>query len=285
MGKCTTVIVLFTDIVETDFGNKSSPIEAEPHKKAALRSKVVKANNDIKMKFAKLVLDVYRILSKLQVAVEEIRLGLLYLGCFRDKTGGEHEQCYSVLSPTSELSHVDTVQSLIAYLHQYSSWYNYGLIKFVATEFGKEEGALVIDEYVESLTLYCEKIVACQCPEFSLADGLPPGYDQLVVKVDWDYLSRTAQDIAIFQAELSTLLNLEPEVFILKGVKEGCVQITWAVPQVITSHIVVASIKYHQQLANLNVLSIITAGKYIDVKKVRVIVLRPNSIYDCPVVL
>ena len=33
-------------------------------KTAALRSRVVKANNDIRMKFTKLVLDIYRLLSK-----------------------------------------------------------------------------------------------------------------------------------------------------------------------------------------------------------------------------
>lgn len=258
--------------METDFINQqaksSSIIETESHKKAAVRSKVVKATSDIRHKFARLVLDVYRLLSKLKVSVEEIRLGLLYLGCFKDKTDGNIEQ-YPVVSPTSDLSHTETVQSLLACLHCYSSWYNYGLIKFIATEFGGEEGALIIDEYIKSLTLYCEKIVACQCPEFSLADGLPPGYDQLIVKVDWDHLSRTAQDIAIFQAELSTLLNLEPEVFILKGVEEGCVLLTWAVPQAITTYIVMESMKCHQQLTKLNILSIITAGKFIDVKKVR----------------
>ena len=252
--------------METDFANPN-PLDIEPHKNlAALRSKVVKANNDIRLKFAKLVLDVYRILSKLKVAVDEIRLSLLYLGCFRDKSGAG---C-PLLDPASDLSRVDTVQSLIACLHQYSSWYNYGLIKFVATEFGGEEGATVIVDYLKSLTSYCERIVACQCPEFSLADGVPPGYDQLVVKVDWDHLTRTAQDIAIFQAELSTLLNLEPEVFILKGVEEGCVLITWVVPQAITGHIIVSSMKHHQQLAKLGILHVITAGKFIDVHKVRV---------------
>ena len=56
---------------------------------------------------------------------------------------------------------------------------------------------------------------------------MPPAYDQLVVKVDWDHESKTA----IFQAELSSLLNLEPEVFILKSIEEGCILVTWVVPQ------------------------------------------------------
>lgn len=235
-------------------------------KNAALRSRVVKANNDIKMKFTKLVLDVYRLLMKKTVAVEEVRLSLLFLGCFEQNSPSRK---HSVISSASELSHADTIQSLIECLHEYSSWYNYGLIKFVATEFGGEEGTVMITEYLNSLSFYCEKIIACQCPEFSLSNGMPPGYDQLVVKVDWNHLSKTAQDIAIFQAELSSLLHLEPEVFILKGVEEGCVKVIWAVPQSITTYIVLEVMKQQQVLVKWNVLSVRAAGKCIDIQKVR----------------
>jgi hypothetical protein len=229
---------------------------------------VVKANSDIKIRFTKLVLDVYRLLTKRKVAMEEVRLSLLFLGCF--KQSPNNKEC-SVICPTSELSCVDTIQSLIGCLHEYSSWYNYGLIKFVATEFGGEEGTAIIDGYLGNLTSYCEKIIACQCPEFCLSDGLPPGYDQLVVKVDWDHMSKSVQDIAIFQAELSNLLHLEPEVFILKGVDEGCVKVTWAVPQCITTHIVMETVRQQLLLAKLNVLTVMAAGKSIDIqKKVRV---------------
>ncbi len=238
-------------------------VEMESYAKAALRSKVVKANNEIKMKFTKLVLDVYRLLTRKEVAVDEIRLSLLYLGCFKDNV----ERNNGLISSTIQFS-AETVHSLIACLHKYSSWYNYGMIKFVAEEFGEEEGVATVADYVKSLTSYCEKIIACECPEFSLAIGLPPGYDQLIVKVDWDHLSRTAQDIAIFQSELSSLLNLKPEVFILKSVERGCIKITWAVPQTIIAHILVQSMKHHQQLVNLDVLHIIIAAKCIEFKKV-----------------
>ena len=235
-------------------------------KEAALRSKVIKANNDIKIAFTKLVLDVYRLLSRKKVPVEEIRLSLLYLGCFKDTNTASKGDQYSVIGSSSDLSHAETLQSLIECLHQYSSWYNYGLIKFVATEFGGEEGVMIIDNYIRILTTYCEKIIACQCPSFSLVEGLPPGYDQLVIKVDWDHLTCTAQDIAIFQAELSSLTNLEPEVFILKMVEEGCLLITWAVPQAVTTHIVMKAVEHQQKLAQWNVLSIVAAGKHIDIK-------------------
>ena len=234
-------------------------------KQAALRSKVLQANSNIKMKFTKLVLDVYRLLSKKKVPIEEIRLSLLFLGCF--KTSGS-KASYPVVSPSSELSHAETIQSLIECLHQYSSWYNYGLVKFVAIEFGGEEGYMIIDEYMKNLTAYCEKIIAYQCPEFTLSSGLPSGYDYLVVKIDCDHQSKTAQDIAIFQAELSSLLNLEPEVFILKSVEEGCLLLTWAVPQSITTYIVMEMIKQQKQLAKWHVLSIKTAGKHINIQQV-----------------
>lgn len=251
------------DLVKRESENHEA-LERESRMKAALRSRIVKENNEIKMKFTKLVLDVYRLLSRKKVAVDEIRLGLLYLGCFKDSS----ERSDGIISSFGQLSYAETLQSLIACLHNYSSWYNYGMIKFVAEEFGKEEGVKIVADYVESLTAYCEKIIACECPEYSLATGLPPGYDQLIVKVDWDHLSCTAQDIAIFQAELSSLLNLKPEVFILKSVENGCIKITWAVPQVIITHTLMKTMKHHKDLAKLHVLQITAAGKCIEIKKV-----------------
>ena len=251
--------------------NPTENDDNEYHRIAALRCKVVKATSDIKMKFARLVLDVYRLLTKKKVPVEEIRMTLLYLGCFKDMKSA-NEQC-SIIFPSHELSQATTVQSLIECLHHYSSWYNYGLIKFIATEFGGEDGVLIIDEYMKNLSFYCEKIIAYQCPEFSLADGIPPGYDDLVVKVDWDHLSRNAQDIAMFQAELSNLLNLKPEVFVLKSVEEGCLLIRWVVPQSVIPHVVVECMNYQKELAGLDVLTVIAAGKFIDLKRVSIIQL------------
>ena len=50
----------------------------------ALRCKVVRDSQNITMKFASLVLGVYRLLVRLQVPIEEIRMVLRYFGCFKN---------------------------------------------------------------------------------------------------------------------------------------------------------------------------------------------------------
>ena len=237
-------------------------------KKAALRCKVIQANESIIMKFASLVLGIFRLLKQKQVPVEEVRMSLLFLGCLRDRS---KEENIKIFGPTSDVAHANSLQSLIECLHSYSSWYNYGLLKFAAIEFGKEDGKQLIGDYENELAHYFETIVAYQCPHFSLTTGIPMGFDQLIVKVEWDYMSRKAQDIAVFQSKLSSLLKLEPEVFILKSVEDGCMQFTWAIPASIVEYVLTMVICLTDVLAQEDVTLVYVGGKELNFNTVSII--------------
>lgn len=200
-----------------------------------LRCKVARDSEEIMATFAQLVLAVYRLLRSLEVELEEVRMVLLFMGCYKM---GSPQQQVGMFSGTSDIETAPTLTSLIQALHNYSSWFNYRLIKFVAEKFGGEEGKKLIEGYEAKLKQYFLMTIAYQCPEFSLTDGLPEGYEQLEVKVAWDFRTSRLQDVTLFQAKLSELLGLEPHIFQLKSLEEGCVLITWAVPAVVAPHIV-----------------------------------------------
>lgn len=240
----------------------------------ALRCKVARDSQNITMKFASLVLGVYRVLVCLQVSVKEIRMVLLYFGCFKNTPRSEN---VSLFSSSSDIAKVEDLASLIECLHNYSSWFNYRLIKFVAIEFGREEGKKLIADYEEELAKYFENLIAYECPEFSLTKGVPPGYEQLVVKVDWDYQSCKAQDVALFQASISSILGLEPEVFQLKSIEEGCVLFTWGIPSAIVHHILVQALRSKHALQEREVLFVWAAGKCVEIHPNS----RSNSVSHC----
>ena len=240
----------------------------------ALRCKVVRDSQNITMKFASLVLGVYRLLVHLQVPIDEIRMVLCYFGCFKNvhKSGN-----VSMFSNSSDIAKAQDLASLIECLHNYSSWFNYGLIKFVATKFGKEEGEKLVADYEEDLTKYYENLIAYACPEFSLNKGLPPGYEHLVVKVDWDYQSTKVQDVALFQASISSILGLEPEVFQLRSIEEGCVRLTWAIPSVVVRHVLLQAQQCKNALQEWAVLFVWVAGKCVEVPRTYLVSLAHSS--------
>ena len=184
-----------------------------------LRCKIAKDSENITIRFATLVLGIYRLLSRKQVPVEEIRIAVRYLGCYRNPP----ERNAAMFGSSSDITQAKDLAQLIECLHNYSSWFNYRLLKYVAVEFGGDEGRSLIDDYEDDLRIYFENLIIYMCPDFSLTKGIPPGFEQLVIKVDWDYRSCSIQAVTQFQANLSELMGLEPHVFQLKTVEEGCV--------------------------------------------------------------
>ena len=228
-----------------------------------LRCKVAVDSENITMRFAKFVLAVYRLLESKQVKVREVRLALCYLGCYKSVWKGN----VPMFGSLSDVNQAEDLAKLIECLRNYSSWFNYYLLKFIAEEFGGEEGKTLVVDYEGDLTKYFESVIAYLCPEFSLAKGIPPGFQQLDVKVDWDYKSCRAQDIVLFRAKLSELLQLKPHVFQLKSIEEGCVSMTWLVPSMLVPYII-SEVRLHKcKLEEMCVLNIQAMGKFIEISR------------------
>ncbi len=232
------------------------------------RVKVARDSEEIIGRFAKLVLAVYRLLVHLKVDLEEVRMVVLFMGCCR---GGTSQEQIRMFNDTCDIAQARSLCSLIQSLRNYSSWFNYRLIKFVAEEFGREDGKKLIGVYEDELKQYFETVIAYQCPQFSLADGIPDGYEQLEVKVAWDYRSCLVQDVVLFQATLSDLLGLEPHVFQLKSLEEGCVLFTWAVPAAVAPHIVTEVCRHTKELAQVPV-------KHVSILRKFIVITAPSPI-------
>lgn len=248
--------------------------------------------NNIGKQFAVMVLGIYRQLKESRTPVDEISVMLQYLGCTpttnstrtsTDKDGGTN-----MFSSSDEICRARDLHRLMECLKQYSSWYNYRLVKQVAEQFTGEEGKKLVAEYETELRKHYINLVAYQCPEFTLDQKIPPGYTKLIVKVEWDYLSTTLQEIEQFQSSLADILGLEPYVFILRSVEEGCVRLEWALPAVVEPHVVRMMAEKENCLRDLKIIKmeILSAEasaeatsvvmKFPSNIKVSIITLRPN---------
>ena len=231
----------------------------------ALKCKIVRDNSKITMTFARHVLGIYRVLSRLKVSISEIRVSLRFLGCLRNAPADGNMPLYSA---SSDIIKAEKLEDLFDCLHNYSSWYNYGLIKFVALEFGGAEGISLIDDYEDELRRYFENLIAYQCPQFTLDGGIPAGYDTLIVKIDRDFATYSAQDMALFQGTISSLLNLDPKVLLLTSIEQGCVRLSFAFPSAIAGYIVEEVLTVKAALRENGVTLIVAAGKHIPIGKV-----------------
>ena len=208
-----------------------------------------------------MVVGVYRLLKQNNAPVDEVKLMLQYLGCHPAVSSEKT----TLFSGSNEISESKDLLSLIECLRKYSSWYNYRLMKVVAEQFAGDEGKKLISDYEMELRKYYVTVVAYQCPDFSLDRTVPPGYTSLIVKVDWDYLSTSPQDIATFQASLADILELAPYVFQLRSVEEGCVRLNWSVPAALEPHLSRMMMEKQECLRDVRVLTLEVASVKIDV--------------------
>lgn len=130
-----------------------------------------------------------------------------------------------------------TIHSLLCTVEPFVSWFNYDLIALLAKELGGEEGSGLVAVYESKFQQYLQRLIF-ECPPFSSIKSTPSQFEELAVKLDWNFEQVTIQDITIFKAKLCELLGKNnPSVFILKSVEEGCVLLTWLVPESIVDYI------------------------------------------------
>lgn len=126
--------------------------------------------------------------------------------------------------PPSSLCEASSVRSFFQALAlQYSKYFDYHVIADLAEQFGREEGVQLVKSY-----------------ENTLKDQLGPRIkrkivtraSKLVVKVDWKASpNRSNQDFAVsFRTTLSKLFRHRPEEYVLKSVRDGCLELTYLVP-------------------------------------------------------
>ena len=184
--------------------------------------------------------------------MDEVRIMLQFLGCHTTKKSDS----VTMFSESDEISKSRDLSGLIECLRKYSSWYNYRLMKVVAEQFAGDEGKKLIADYEADLRKHYVGLIAHHCPDFTLEEGIPPGYTRLIVKVNWDYWFTNMQDVATFEASLAEILELQQYVFQLRSVEEGCVRMEWALPAALESHVVDIMGEKKECLKDLNVLSI-----------------------------
>ena len=220
---------------------------------SALKSKIIRDTDNIIGRFAVMVVGVYRLLKQNNTPVDEVRIMLKFLGCKTSKTQSS-TLSVTMFSDSDEISKSKDLAGLIECLRNYSSWYNYRLMKRVAEEFAGDDGKKLITDYEADLRKHYANLISFQCPDFTLEEGIPPGYTRLIVKVDWDFMFTNLQDVATFEVNLADVLELEPYVFQLRSVEEGCVRLEWALPAALEPHVAEIMCEKEECLRELRVL-------------------------------
>lgn len=135
---------------------------------------------------------------------------------------------YLSIPQTSPIFKAKNIHEVFQELQGFTSWLDYTVTAAMAEELGGEEGAQCVRDYEEKLKPHLEERVAVFHPNYQTT---PHGFKEVKVKMNWDLDKTDYGQVVRFRITLGRLLHTQPSCFILKGVAEGCVLLTWIVPE------------------------------------------------------
>ena len=229
----------------------SSPAHHRRMSEEDLRCSLVRESKAIRRRFTDFVLDVCNLLERCPTAtIDSVRLCLLYFGCYRS-----HD--------SSPLMRATSITGLLAALHEYNSWFNYDLVSYLAERFCANEGKRLVRAYESQLMRYFQKLVF-HCPPFSPnEEGIPRGFEQLEVTINWNFETCSLQDVAILKSTLCGLLQLQPHALLLRAVDDGC-RISWAVPIKTVPRVIQLTAAKTEAFSRADILSLRVGAKVLD---------------------
>lgn len=184
---------------------------------------------------------------------------LLWLSC---KLSMNAPGCLSI-PRTAPVFQAKSIHEVFKELQSYTSWLDYTLTAALAEELGGEEGKKLVSEYEDKLKPHLEKRVAVFQPDYLTT---PYGFKELQVKLDWEMAKTDYERVIRFRITLSRLLHTQPSCFILKGLREGCVLLTWLVPEHLCPAMVDAAKANFNHLAAQAILAISVMGYTVTVQ-------------------
>lgn len=161
-----------------------------------LRVTLVTESRQIKEDYSTFVYQTSELLLSKNIPVDKVQLALY-------SRLGIQSVDESLLSKVEEAK---TIPSVVRAALPFSSWYNYDLISHLINLLVGAEGEALVKSYEEKLGTYFKRLVY-ESPAFSSLDEFPEEFEELVVKLDWDFQKCTIQDITIFKEKLCKLLK------------------------------------------------------------------------------
>ena len=191
--------------------------------KEKLRVKLASESRKMLENFTTFVVDVCSLLQSKSASSDQIQLALQY------RLGSIDDVIRRRIDEASGVDEAKRIPLLLRIAEPFTSWYNYDLIAYLAKHFGGKDGEALISKYEDQIQSYFKKLVF-ECPPFSSIQKVPNGFDECVVKVHWNYQECTIQDLTILKEKLSSFLEHDPNLLILKTIDEGCILFSWIVP-------------------------------------------------------
>ena len=152
----------------------------------------------------------------------------------------------------SELKEAKDITRVFEILSDYSSFFNYDIVAFIAKNLGSESDKKNLATYEAALETYCRHHVF-ECPSYSSRSSKFP---DLVLKVDPKVTESdkfTLKSLHRFKMKVAKALKITKHSLKVCSIKKGCLEITFQIPSHIKKAIVPLSNDQSEALLQIGV--------------------------------
>jgi hypothetical protein len=229
-------------------------VEISEEEKERLKQRLYRESEDIIYKFQELFSATIKSLKERKVAVKEILNHIRCLGPIKPVYQG------SKLGQLQyELPKVETIDDVMSIVSQYSSFFNYRMLKNIIDHVGGEVDKKNLATYLQEFAEYAKRKVY-ECPR-EVGQINEDGRSNMIVTLDESYNNCTVSCLKNFERELANILKVSSDVVILCRIAPGSLQLIFQIPLSIQKDIFPLSSEQEVALTKLGVVQL-SCGEY-----------------------
>ena len=205
----------------------------------------------VMLKFGALVTNVKLALKSQDVTVEAFASHLLTIKglepVYVQSQSSLLEACIKeVRAQTSIFAAIDVISD-------YFSWFNHMLIENIIETFCKHNKDIKerLREFREQFQEYCNHRI-CKCPRNGFGFSRRKGAAIFVVKVDAKWETAQVDQIAFIRDTICNILHVKRQALYLRTVDNGCIKLTFLVPEFVADAVLPLAVNPREQAAALS---------------------------------
>ena len=225
--------------------------------KKVLKARLRTDSKKIMVTFYKLLSSFYDSLTARKVLVQRLVTHLSIINAFDPI--GTNPQTPLVQEHSDLLACVTDIEGVIEVIKLYSSFFNYEVLEHMIEHGGTDEDKAKMQKYKEDFIQYSRRRIY-ECPSYTGCEK-KKGHIDMIIKLDSKYDAYALSALQDFRITLGELFRITPETLHLCKIEDGCIKLTFQIPNFVYKAVFPLSAEQEKALMELNVVQL-TCGNY-----------------------
>ena len=223
-----------------------------------LKARLINDTKDIMVSFHKLLSSFYDSLTARKVKVRQLVTHLKIIKAFDPVS--KNPPTPLVQEHSELLASVTDIEGVIEVIEIYSSFFNYEVLEHMIEHDGSDGDKEKMQNYIKEFEQYSRRRIY-ECPS-NMGCSEKKAHKDMIMKLNSKYDTYTLSSIQNFRIQLAKLFHISPETLHLCKIEDGCIRLTFQIPNFVYKAIFPLSVEQEKALLELGVVKLTCSDYY-----------------------